>query len=122
MTTKRPAQTPAAPAAPRSVSLLAGTLAIAWKELRAEARSREKLSAMLVFALLAIVLFSLALELDRTARAASAAGMLWVTLIFAGTLGLGRSLGREKDEGTLDGLLLAPVDRSALFFGKLLGN
>jgi heme exporter protein B len=47
---------------------------------------------------------------------------LWVTLIFAGTLGLGRSLGREKDEGCLDGLLLAPVDRSALYFGKLVGN
>jgi heme exporter protein B len=77
---------------------------------------------MLVFALLAILIFSFALELDRSGREASAAGVLWVTLVFAGTLGLGRSLGREKDEGCLDGLLLAPVDRSVLYFGKLIGN
>ena len=106
----------------RAVSIWRGALAIAWKDLRAEARSKEILSAMFVFALLAIVLFSFALELDRTGREASAAGVLWVTLIFAGTLGLGRSLGREKDEGSLDGLLLAPVDRSALFFGKMAGS
>jgi heme exporter protein B len=106
----------------RSVSMLQGALAIAWKDLRAEVRSKEIVSAMLVFALLAILLFSFALELDKTGREASAAGVLWVTLVFAGTLGLGRSLGREKDEGSLDGLLLAPVDRSALFFGKLVGS
>jgi len=122
MTVNTPADTPLASPAPRSVSLLRGTLAIAWKDLRAEARSRENISAMLVFALLAIMLFSFALELDKTGRAASASGVLWVTLVFAGTLGLGRSLGREKDESTLDGLLLAPVDRSALYFGKLIGN
>lgn len=106
----------------RSVSMLQGALAIAWKDLRAELRSKEIVSAMFVFALLAILLFSFALELDKTGREASAAGVLWVTLVFAGTLGLGRSLGREKDEGSLDGLLLAPVDRSALFFGKLAGS
>jgi heme exporter protein B len=108
--------------APRVTSLLNGTLAIAGKDLQAELRSKETLSAMLVFALLAIMLFSFSLELDKTGREASAAGVLWVTLVFAGTLGLGRSLGREKDEGSLDGLLLAPVDRSALYFGKLVGN
>src|SRR5690606_23185621 len=87
-----------------------------------ELRSKETVSAMFVFALLAIMIFSFALEFDRTGRQASAAGVLWVTLIFAGTLGLGRSLNREKDQGCLDGLLLAPVDRSALYFGKLAGN
>jgi heme exporter protein B len=102
--------------------LLKAVWAIAAKDLRAEARSKETVSSMFVFALLAILLFSFALELDRTGREASAAGVLWVTLIFAGTLGLGRSLGREKDEGCLDGLLLAPVDRAALYFGKLIGN
>jgi len=48
--------------------------------------------------------------------------VLWVTFIFAGTLGFNRSLSQEKDRGSLDGLLLAPVDRSALYFGKALGN
>lgn len=106
----------------RSTGLLTASWAIAAKDFRAEARSKETISAMFVFALLAILLFSFALEFDRVGREASAAGVLWVTLIFAGTLGLGRSLGREKDEGCLDGLLLAPVDRSALYFGKLVGN
>lgn len=103
-------------------SFLQAVRAIVLKDLRAEMRSKEMLSAMFLFALLSILLFSFALELDRTGREAGAAGVLWVTMIFAGTLGLGRSLGREKDEGCLDGLLLAPVDRSALYFGKLVGN
>lgn len=109
-------------AAPRSPVLPTAAWAIAAKDFRAEARNKETISAMFVFALLAILLFSFSLELDPEGREASASGVLWVTLIFAGTLGLGRSLGREKDEGCLDGLLLAPVDRSALYFGKLLGN
>ncbi len=103
-------------------NLFRATFAIVWKDLRTELRSKETISAMLVFALLSIMLFSFALELDKTGREASAAGVLWVTLVFAGTLGLGRSLGREKDQGCLDGLLLTPTDRSALYFGKLIGN
>ena len=106
----------------RPPSLLKAALIIACKDLRAEMRRRETVSAMLVFALLAILLFSFALELDRTGRESAAAGVLWVTLIFAGALGMGHSLGREKDQGCLDGLLLAPVDRSALYFGKLIGG
>ena len=107
---------------PRRTSLIRAAAAIAWKDLRSELRSKETVVAMFVFALLAILIFSFALEFDRTGREASAAGVLWVTLIFAGTLGLGSSLGREKDQGCLDGLLLTPVDRSALYFGKLVGN
>jgi heme exporter protein B len=96
--------------------------AIIWKDLAAELRSRELLSAMLVFALLVILIFNFALELDATARATVTAGVLWVTFAFAGTLGLNRSMAMEKDRGCLDGLLLAPVDRSAIYFGKAVGN
>lgn len=110
------------PRAARPTGLLRAAAAVAGKDLRAELRSKETVSAMLVFAMLAIMIFSFALEFDRSGRQASAAGVLWVTLIFAGTLGLGRSLSREKDQGCLDGLLLTPVDRSALYFGKLVGN
>jgi heme exporter protein B len=110
------------PEAARATPLFKAAAAIAWKDLRTELRSKETISAMLVFALVAIMIFSFALELDRTGREASAAGILWVTLVFAGSLGLGRSLGREKDQHCLDGLLLAPIDRSALYFGKLAGN
>ncbi|MDD2694475.1 MAG: heme exporter protein CcmB [Anaerolineales bacterium] len=96
--------------------------ALVWKDLAAELRSRELLSAMLVFALLVILIFNFALELDTRTRATVTAGVLWVTFAFAGTLGLNRSMAMEKDRGCLDGLLLAPVDRSAIYFGKAIGN
>ncbi len=96
--------------------------AIVWKDLAAELRSRELLGAMLVFALVVILIFNFALELDIRTRETITSGVLWVTFTFAGTLGLNRSMAIEKDRGCLDGLLLAPVDRSALYFGKALGN
>ncbi len=104
------------------VSFWQATLAVLWKDLAAEWRSRELLSAMLVFALLVIFIFNFALELQTQLRAGLSAGILWVTLIFAGTLGLNRSLAVEKDRGCLDGLLLAPVDRAAIYAGKALAN
>ena len=96
--------------------------AIIWKDLAAELRSRELLTAMLVFALLVILIFNFSLELDAQARSSVTAGVLWATFAFAGTLGLNRSMAMEKDRGCLDGLLLAPVDRSAIYFGKAIGN
>ena len=98
--------------------------AVVWKDLSAELRSRELISAMLVFALLVILIFNFALDLDPATRRESTitAGVLWVIFVFAGTLGLNRSMAVEKDRGCMDGLLLAPVDRSAIYFGKALGN
>ena len=96
--------------------------AIVWKDIAAELRSRELLGSMLVFALLVILIFNFALELDLRTRQTVTAGVLWVTFAFAGTLGLNRSMAIEKDRGCLDGLLLAPVDRSAIYFGKVLSN
>ncbi|MGB6423052.1 MAG: heme exporter protein CcmB, partial [Anaerolineales bacterium] len=101
---------------------LRAILAVLWKDLSAELRGREMLSAMLVFALLVILIFNFALELDARTRANVTSGVLWVTFAFAGTLGLNRSMAMEKDRGCLDGLLLAPVDRSAIYFGKALSN
>lgn len=103
-------------------SFLRAMGAVVWKDLAAELRSRELLSSMLVFALLVILIFNFALELDARERANVTSGVLWVTFTFAGTLGLNRSMAIEKDRGCLDGLLLAPVDRSAIYFGKTLGN
>ncbi len=102
--------------------LLAAIAAIVRKDLRAEVRSRELVMSMALFSLLSILVFSFALELDRQARADSIAGVLWVTVIFASILGLNRSLAMERDQGNLDALLIAPVDRMAVFFGKLIGN
>lgn len=97
-------------------------MAVAWKDLAAELRSRELLSAMLVFSLLVILIFNFALELDIATRRSVTSGVLWATFAFAGTLGLNRSMAVEKDRGCLDGLLLAPVDRSAIYFGKVISN
>jgi heme exporter protein B len=96
--------------------------AIVWKDLAAELRSRELLSAMLVFAMLVILIFNFAIELQPSLRSTITPGVLWVTFAFAGTLGLNRSMAIEKDRGCLDGLLLAPVDRSAIYFGKATSN
>jgi heme exporter protein B len=96
--------------------------AVTWKDLAAELRSRELLSAMLVFSLLVILIFNFALELDIKTRQSVTSGVLWTTFAFAGTLGLNRSMAIEKDRGCLDGLLLAPVDRSAIYFGKVISN
>jgi heme exporter protein B len=96
--------------------------AIVWKDLAAELRSRELLAAMLVFALLVVLIFNFAIELQPNLRQTITPGVLWVTFAFAGTLGLNRSMAIEKDRGCLDGLLLAPVDRSAIYFGKALSN
>ena len=103
-------------------SFLRAMSAVIWKDLAAELRSRELISAMLVFSLLVILIFNFALELDPKTRASVTSGVLWVTFAFAGTLGLNRSMAMEKDRGCLDGLLLTPVDRSAIYFGKAIGN
>ena len=109
---------PAVPGTP----FLKAMWAVIWKDLAAELRSRELVSGMLVFAILVIIIFNFALELDAQARATITSGVLWVTFTFAGTLGLNRSMAVEKDRGCLDGLLLAPVDRAAIYFGKAIGN
>lgn len=103
-------------------SFRTSVFAIIAKDLRAEMRARELVSVMALFAFLSILVFSFALELDRVAREAAVSGVLWVTLIFASLLGLNRSMALEHDQGTLDALLLAPVSRSAVFAGKLVGN
>ncbi len=103
-------------------SFLRAMFAVVWKDLAAEMRSREIISAMLVFALLVIFIFNFALELNAQVRNSVTAGVLWVTFTFAGTLGLNRSMAVEKDRGCLDGLLLAPVDRTAIYFGKMIAN
>jgi heme exporter protein B len=103
-----------------------GILRCAWavvrKDLAAEWRSKELLGAMLVFALLVILVFNFALELDLPARQAVTPGVLWVAFVFAGTLGLNRSWALEREHGAWEGLLLAPVDRSAIYLGKALGS
>ncbi len=96
--------------------------AIIRKDLQAELRSRELVATMLLFALLSVLIFSFALELDRLAREEAVSGVLWVTVVFSSILGLNRSMAMEREGGNMDGMLLAPIDRSAVFVGKLVAN
>jgi heme exporter protein B len=93
-----------------------------WKDLLVEARGRETVLAGAVFALLVLVIFNFAFDLRVERVAEVAPGVLWVTVTFAGVLSLGRAFARERDRRTLDGLLLAPIDRSALYLAKVLAN
>lgn len=96
--------------------------AIVGKDIATEIRTKEMISAMFVFSLLIIFIFNFAFDLRAENLQTLAPGVLWVAIAFAGMLGLSRSFIVERDRGVLDGLLLAPVDRSAIYFGKMIGN
>ena len=103
-------------------SLFKAIVAIVQKDFVAEYHSRELVPTMLAFSLIIIIIFNFALELDIKTRQSVTAGVLWTTFAFAGTLGLNRSMAIEKDHGSMDGLLLAPVERTAIYFGKTISN
>jgi heme exporter protein B len=104
------------------MSFWQAVIAIVWKDIRAELRTKDIFSSTFVFALLAVIVFNFAFELRVPDMKMVAPGIVWVAVSFAGTLGLNRAFAIEQDKGSLAGLLLAPVDRSAIYFGKMLGN
>ncbi len=110
------------PAATAKNSYLHKVLAIVGKDITTEIRTKEMFSAMFVFSLLILFIFNFAFDLRAENLNTLAPGVLWVAIAFAGMLGLNRSFVLERDRGVLDGLLLAPVDRSAIYFGKMIGN
>ena len=85
-------------------------------------RTKDILVTTLVFGLLVIVVFSFALDPTPTMVATVAPGILWVSFTFGGVLGLNRSFSIESARGNLQGLMLAPVGRDAIYFGKFLGS
>jgi heme exporter protein B len=93
---------------------------VAAKDLRVELRSREIVYTMAFFAGLVVVIYTFAFPRDARSARATAPGMLWVAIAFAGTLGLGRAFDRERENDTMRALLLAPVPRLAVFLGKTL--
>jgi heme exporter protein B len=89
------------------------------KDLQLELRTREAVPAMLLFSISTFVLFHFGLD-ARSLEGDLAAGVLWVTLLFAAVLAINRLFVAEREQGGFDGFLLAPVDRTALFFAKAL--
>ena len=93
---------------------------IARKDFTIEARSREIVATAAFFAVACVLVFSFSLVTDGRAPDGVAAGVLWVGVAFSGTLSLGRLFERERAHDTLRTLLLAPVERPAVYLGKLL--
>ncbi len=102
-------------------SLLSPVLALLWKDVVLELRTKDIVVSVLLFSLLVIVIFNFAIDPTPQRVAVVAPGILWVAFIFGGVLGLTRSFALEKEHGNLQGLLLTPVGRDAIFFGKMLG-
>ena len=98
------------------------TLALFGKDVKRELRTRETISSMFVFAILVVLVFNFTLALDEIRALELGPGILWTAFIFAATLGLNRSFAAERDNHSLSGLMMAPADRSAIYFGKLASN
>lgn len=94
--------------------------ALVWKDLLLELRSRDIIVSALVFGLLVAVVFNFALRVNPQRAAELAPGVLWTAFAFAGVLAMSRAFVREREQGGLEGLLLAPVSRDAVFLGKAL--
>lgn len=89
------------------------------KDLQIERHTRQTVSVMVMFSIVTVVMFNFALEANLSAARDVATGLLWATILLAGTLGLNRSLSIERENQTFDALLIAPIDRNAIYLGKV---
>ncbi len=96
--------------------------AIVAKDIATELKTRELFSSMFVFAVLVMLIFIFSVNLSIEKANEVGPGILWVAILFAGTLGLNRSFMLEKENGCLQALILTPADRTAIYFGKLISN
>lgn len=92
------------------------------KDLLLELRTRERLASMGAFAVLVAVLFNYATDRSLVAFQDLSAGLIWMTIVFGGMLGLGRTFALEDEDGALQGILMSPVPRDAIFLGKVAAN
>jgi heme exporter protein B len=103
-----------------SPSYLATVRAIVWKDLVMERHTKQSVSIMIVFSLVAVTLFNFALELQLDAARNVATGLFWIVVLLAGTLGLNRAVASEQENHSMEAVLMAPVDRSAVYLGKVI--
>ncbi len=95
---------------------------IAWKDLQIEKHTRQIMSVMVMFSLVTVVMFNFALETNLAAARDVATGLLWATILLAGTLGLNRTMAVERENQSIDTLLMAPINRNAIYAGKVLST
>lgn len=95
---------------------------IVWKDLLLEFRTRERVVAMGAFAVLTGILFDYTLDTTRVRPEDVAAGLIWMTIVFGGLLGIGRTFHLENQDQALQGVLMSPAPRDAVFLGKTCAN
>lgn len=96
--------------------------AIARKDIVQELRTRQRVGTMASFTVLVAVLFNFSINPAEVRIQDVAAGLLWMTLIFAGLMGVGRTFALEAEDGAFQGMLLSPIPRDAIYLGKVLSN
>lgn len=104
------------------MSYLRQIYAIIWKDLLLELRTRERIAAMAAFAVLAGVLFNYSTDQTIVRPQDVAAGLIWMTIVFGGLLGIGRTFNLEAQDGAFQGVLTSPAPKDAVFLGKTLAN
>lgn len=106
----------------RSLDLLRHAWAVAAKDLRVEFRSRTAILSVVVFVILVLVVFNFGRDPTAVSNVDLAPSILWVTFTFSSVLALNRAFQIELENQALDGLLLAPIDRTSIYLGKLIAN
>src|SRR2546425_1040441 len=101
---------------------MGGALAVFWKDMRIEWRTRESMTSAFVLGVLLLVVLSLAHDPEPEAAPALAPAVLWVSFVFTGLLGVQRGFLLERENDCLAGLLSAPLDPAALYAGKVAAN
>jgi heme exporter protein B len=101
------------------MSYLGTVLLVAGKDLKTEIRSREQIVSLFVFALLILVVFNFAFDFAVVDFGAIGPGVLWVAFIFSGVLALNHSFRIEREQDRIEGIMVAPIDRSAFYLGKV---
>ena len=93
-----------------------------WKDILSELRTKEIITAVLIFSFLVFIIFNFAFGTKAGTVGLVAPGVLWVALTFAGILGLNRTFTVEQEDSRIEGLMLCPVDRAVIYWGKLAGS
>lgn len=92
------------------------------KDVALELRTRERIAAMGAFVVLVAILFNYAIDRTAVSMQEISAGLIWMTVVFGGMLGLGRTFQMEEEDGAFQGILLAPIPRDAVYLGKVMAN
>ncbi len=95
---------------------------VTWKDLISELRNRETISSMFFFALIVILIFSFSFSMDQDTAHAVMPGIMWVSFVFTGIIGLGKSFLVELQNDCIENLQLSPVSPGTIYLGKLIGN